>query len=261
MNYIDTHSHIYSENFKLDLDEVVEKCYKSNVNKIILPNIDLDSIDDLKSTITKYNNIYGNMMFGAMGLHPTSVTENYKEDLDIIRQELINNSEYYIAVGEIGMDLYWDQSLKDLQEDSLRIQFNIAKEFNLPVLIHSRSAEDEIIEILGESKYKDIKGVFHCWSGNLEQTKKILDLGFYVGVGGTVTFKNSNVKDILKVVPIDKILTETDSPYLSPVPFRGKRNDSSNIPIIVNRISDILNVEKELLVKTINSNVKELFNI
>ncbi|MGI6718052.1 MAG: TatD family hydrolase [Bacteroidales bacterium] len=259
MNYIDTHSHIYSNDFESDRDEVVEKCIKSDVNKIILPNIDLMSIQNLKNTILKYNNIYGKIMFGAMGLHPTSVTENYKEDLETIKKELYKGD--YIAIGEIGMDLYWDKSLQHLQEESLKIQLNWAKELNLPVLIHSRNAEDNIIEILENNEYSEIRGVFHCWSGSLEQTKKILDLGFYIGVGGTVTFNNSNVPNILKEVPINRILTETDSPYLSPMPYRGKRNNSSNIPIIVNRISDVLNIEKELLIEIISDNVNKLLNI
>ena len=159
------------------------------------------------------------------------------------------------------MDLYWDKSLQHLQEESLKIQLNWAKELNLPVLIHSRNAEDNIIEILENNEYSEIRGVFHCWSGSLEQTKKILDLGFYIGVGGTVTFNNSNVPNILKEVPINRILTETDSPYLSPMPYRGKRNNSSNIPIIVNRISDVLNIEKELLIEIISDNVNKLLNI
>ncbi|MDR2084727.1 MAG: TatD family hydrolase [Bacteroidales bacterium] len=257
ITFTDTHSHIYIEEFDVDRAEVIKDIIDAGITKMILPNIDKDSITKLKNTLSDYHEY----CFGAMGLHPTSVNEDYKEQLDIIEEELFSDKDKYIAIGEIGLDLYWDKTYFDLQVEVLRKQFDWALELDLPVIIHSRKSEEYIINIIREKKYSGLRGVFHCWPGSKQQTKRILDLGYYIGVGGVVTYKNSSLPELLKEVELENILLETDSPYLSPVPYRGKRNDSKNILIIAEKVSEIKEISLEDLSRITNENVKKLFSI
>ena len=255
--FTDTHTHLYLEEFDIDRQEVVEKCLEFGVNKLILPCVDETSILPLQQMLHDYPDI----CHGAMGLHPTSVDNNYEKQLEVIHKELIDNAKDYIAIGEIGMDLYWNKTYRQQQEIVLREQFDWAVALNMPVIIHCRNAEEEIINIVGDAKYRDLRGVFHCWSGNMEQTERILEMDFYIGIGGTVTYKNSKLPEILLQVPTNRILLETDSPYLSPMPYRGKRNDSGNIIIIAQKISEIKKMALKELSEQIKINVKRLFGI
>ena len=257
IEFTDTHSHIYIDDFDADRGDVIRQTKEAGITKMILPNIDSDSICQLNRTLSEFSEC----CFGAMGLHPTSVKEDYKEQLQTIENELFSNQNKYIAIGEIGLDLYWDKQYFEQQVEVLRIQFDWALKLNLPVIIHSRKSEEYIINIIREKKYSELRGVFHCWPGSKEQTKKILDSGFYVGVGGVVTYKNSSLPEILEDVAIEKILLETDSPYLSPVPHRGKRNDSRNILLIAEKIAEIKKISLEELSIATNHNVKNLFCI
>ena len=258
MNFVDTHTHLYCDNFDSDRADVMKSCIGQGVVKMILPNEDSRSIDALKRMLY----LYGDSCYGAMGLHPSSVNENYADELEIIRQELFCGTIKYVAIGEIGMDLYWDTKYEKQQEEVLRQQFDWAIQLNLPVIIHSRKSESKVINILNENKYRDIEGVFHCWSGTREETERVLKRGnFYFGIGGTCTYKNSKLPEILIKIGLDRILLETDSPYLSPLPFRGKRNDSSNIPLIANKLSAIKGIALGGISEVTNMNVNNLFGI
>ncbi|MDL2228301.1 TatD family hydrolase [Bacteroidales bacterium OttesenSCG-928-K03] len=257
ITFTDTHSHIFIEDFDDDRAEMIKNIVDAGIIKMILPNIDKDSIHQLKSTLCDYPEY----CFGAMGLHPTSVKEDYKEQLQAIEEELFLNKDKYIAIGEIGLDLYWEKTYFEQQVEVLRKQFDWALELKLPIIIHSRKSEDHIINIIRDKKYSDLRGVFHCWPGSKEQTKRVLDLGFYLGIGGVVTYKNSSLPELLQDVNIESILLETDSPYLSPVPFRGKRNDSRNILLIAEKVSETKGVSMEHLSEVTNANVKKLFGI
>lgn len=257
LNFTDTHSHIFVEDFDNDRSELIKEIIEAGITKMILPNIDEKSIDMLSKTLLEYPEY----CFGAMGLHPTSIEGNYYEQLSVIEEELFSNRDKYVAVGEIGLDLYWEKKYFELQVEVLRKQFDWALELNLPVIIHSRKSEEYIINIIKEKKYSNLRGVFHCWPGSKEQTQKVINLGFYIGVGGVVTYKNSSLPEILKDVDLTRMLLETDSPYLSPVPFRGKRNDSRNILLVAEKVADIKEVSMQVLSEVTNNNVKTLFGI
>lgn len=257
ITFTDTHSHIFIEDFDNDRAEIIKNIVDAGINKMVLPNIDKDSIIQLKKTLLEYPEY----CFGAMGLHPTSIKEDYIEQLQTIEKELFSNKDNYIAIGEIGLDLYWEKTYFEQQVEVLRKQFDWALELNLPVIIHSRKSEEYIINIIREKKYSDLRGVFHCWPGSKEQTKRVLDLGFYLGIGGVVTYKNSSLPELLQDVNLESILLETDSPYLSPVPHRGKRNDSRNILLIAEKVSEVKGVSMQELSDITNENVKKLFGI
>lgn len=253
MKIIDTHSHIYLDNFKDDIDETINRAFNNFVTKIILPNIDENSVNDVFNLCNKYPN----SLFPALGLHPTSVTEKYKLQLDAIFDKFNNN---VIAIGEIGIDLYWDKSLKQQQIDAFKIQLEFASDKNLPVIIHSRDSMREIIEVI-ENINNTFKGVFHCFSGNQEQAKYVIDKGFYIGVGGVITYKKSELPEIIANIPIEKIIVETDSPFLPPTPNRGKRNEPAYIINTVNKIAEIKKLDVKTVADFTSQNAELLFNI
>ena len=255
MNFIDTHTHLYLEEFKNDIPQMVERALESGVNTFLLPNIDIHSISDLKDLQQKFSK----NMFGMMGLHPTSVGEDFENQLYTIKNELDTGN--YIAIGEIGIDLYWDKTFFEQQKQAFRIQLAWAIEKNLPVAIHSRDSFDEIMEVLNEFENKNLRAVFHCFSGNAEQAKIITDKGFYLGIGGVVTFKNSGLADAIKDISLNKILLETDSPFLAPVPFRGKRNESAYCKLIAEKLAEIYAVSVSVIAEITTTNAKQLFNI
>lgn len=236
--YIDTHSHIYQDDYNEDIEQVIHDAKVSGVGRIYLPNVDLDSIEPMISLYNK-DTAYFRMM---MGLHPTSVGEDYEKQLHEVKSWF--DRYPFSAVGEIGIDLYWSKERLDEQEKAFRIQLNWAKEMDLPVVIHTRDSLTETLGIVSE--FKGLRGIFHSFGGNEEDAGKILESGdFLLGINGVLTFKNSTLRDTLKSVPLSKIVLETDAPYLTPVPYRGKRNHPAFIPIIADHLSRVYGVSAE----------------
>ena len=194
-----------------------------------------------------------------MGLHPCSVKEDFMQEIGIIKEHF--NKRKFVAIGETGLDFYWDRTFTKEQYDSFQIQIELALQYNIPIVIHSRNSIDECMDVISENQKGDLKGVFHCFSGNIEQAKKIVDLGFYLGIGGVVTFKNSGLDKVMADVELKNVVLETDAPYLAPVPFRGKRNECSYLKYVVEKLSEIKNISKEEVEKTTTWNAKELFII
>lgn len=251
--FIDTHTHLYLEDFNSDIDAVMKRAAEAGIDKFFLPNIDSTSVEVLHAICKKYPK----QCFPMMGLHPCSVKENYVEELNST-YKLIKTNKYY-AVGEIGIDLYWDKTLLKQQIDSFEKQIQWALEFNLPIVIHCRDAFDEIYEVLSKAK-KLPKGIFHCFSGNAEQAQKIIALGnFKLGIGGVVTFKNSGLDKTVAQIDLKHIVLETDSPYLTPVPYRGQRNESSYLRIIANRIAEIKKCNVGHVAELTTKNAIEIF--
>lgn len=254
MYFIDTHTHIYDSIFDEDIDEVIERCKEKKVEKLVIPNEDSRTIASLKGIVARY----GGICYGAVGLHPTSVKENYKDELAVIKDELYKNTSSYVGIGEIGLDFYWDMTFQKEQESALEEQLNWARELNMPVIIHSRKAETRVLDIL--DLYQDVVAILHCWSGSEEETIRAKEYpNVYFGIGGTLTYKKSTIPSLVYIIGIDRIVLETDSPYLTPMPFRGKRNESSYIPLIANALSDILNISVEEVSQICNANSKKIF--
>ena len=231
---IDTHSHIYSEEFDADRDEVILRAQHAGVTKIILPNVDSDSLPRL----LKLEARYPDYCYAAVGFHPESVKENYQKELDVIREEL--ERRRYIAVGEIGIDLYWDKTYQTEQILAFQTQVEWAIEFNLPVIIHVRNSHNETIQALKPYAGKGLKGIFHCFGGTPEEAAEIFSLGdFKLGIGGVVTFKNSGLAASLMHIPPENLVLETDSPYLTPAPFRGKRNESAYTVLVAEKLAQV----------------------
>ena len=253
---VDTHAHIFAEEFKDDLSEVVLRARKVGVKKILLPNIDESSIIDLKSCVLQYPDLFIPMM----GLHPTSVTADWKQQLDIIYNEL--NCNDYIAVGEIGIDLYWDKMLQTEQVAVFEEQLKWSAEKDLPVSIHFRNAAKEVINSIKRIGEESVRGVFHSFGGSKEELSDILQLSnFMIGVNGVVTYKNSGLAETLIHCPKDRLVMETDSPYLTPVPFRGKRNESSYLSIIIKKLSEIWQLDENSVMNITNQNVNHVFGL
>lgn len=253
--YTDTHTHIYLKDFDEDRKQIIKECLDSGVNKLLLPNIDKSSIADVIKTCELYKDI----CYPMVGLHPCYVKDSYENDLNYLKP--IIKSIDTIAIGEIGIDLYWDKSNLEIQRNAFKTQINWAKEFKLPIVIHARGSYNEIFEVLDQLNDENLKGVFHCFSSTLEDADRILNYGgFKLGIGGLVTFKNSGLDKVVKNVDIKNIVLETDSPYLTPTPFRGTRNKSSYIPIIANKLSDIYEISSEEIGNITSKNAKEIFN-
>lgn len=252
---IDTHSHIYLSAFESDREEIIERATRNKVQKILLPNIDSNSIQSMLDLADKYNNI----CFPMMGLHPTSVKENYCDELKIVDDWL--NKEKFYGIGETGIDLYWDTTFIKEQINSFSHQIELAKKYNLPVVIHVRNSFKEVFNVLDELHDDKLKGVFHCFTGDAEQAKKIISYGFKMGIGGVLTFKNSNLGSVLKNVDLRHIVLETDSPYLAPVPFRGKRNESSYIKYTAEKLAEIKNIKFDDVANITTQNALQLFNL
>ena len=252
---IDTHAHIYTKEFKDDLAKIISNCEESGVDKILMPNISIDSIDSMLAV----ESMYPGKCFSMMGLHPSSVDRDFQKQLYEI--EIWLDKSDFIAVGEIGIDLYWDKSLKDLQEEAFRIQIGLAKERRLPIVIHCRNSFEETINIVEELYDEDLTGVFHCFSGTTEEAERVTRLGFYVGIGGVVTFKNGGLDKVIPEIPLEHIVLETDSPYLSPAPHRGKRNEPAYLSIIAQKIGDLKQISFDEVDKATTSNAKKLFRI
>lgn len=250
----DTHTHLYSEQFNDDRTAMVQRAIDCGVSRLFLPNIDSSSIEGMLALQQQFPN----NCFAMMGLHPTSVNENYLIELKNIETQL--NQQKFCAIGEIGIDLYWDKTFLTQQQEAFKTQINWAKERNLPFVIHCRDSFNEIFEILDEMKDDNMRGIFHCFTGNLEQAKKIIAYGgFKLGIGGVVTFKNSGLEEVLKNIAITNLVLETDSPYLAPVSYRGKRNESSYIVNVAEKLSDIYQIPIEKIAEITTQNSIEVF--
>jgi len=258
MKIIDTHTHIYDEKFDEDRDEVIDRAINQGVEKLLLPNIDSSTIPLMKEVVAKHPTV----CFPMMGLHPTSVNETFKQELDTIKTELYNNKENYIAVGEIGIDLYWDKTFVEEQKYVFAEQIKWAKELGLPIAIHARDSFDEIFEVLDIHDDEKLRGVFHCFSGTEKEIEKILGYhNFYFGIGGVFTFKKSHLPSIIHHIPQEKLIVETDSPYLAPTPKRGKRNESSYTYFIVEKLAESLNLTLNEVAALTTKNATTLFKL
>jgi len=252
--YIDTHAHIYVDQFKDDISDVINRCTEQDIQKILLPNIDLTTIDQ----VFDLHQAYPSQCYPMVGLHPCSVNADWQKNLDLLFPYL--DREEVIAVGEIGVDLYWDKTFAKAQEEAFRAQITWAKERSLPIVIHSRAAIDITIRIVQEEQDGNLRGVFHCFDQSLEEAQKIMDVGFYMGLGGIITYKSNNaLRSTVAEIPLSSIILETDSPYLPPVPYRGKRNESSYIPLIAERLADIHQVDIEEIKSITSVNAHKLF--
>lgn len=249
---IDTHAHIYAEEFNEDRDLMIQRAKDAGVTEILMPNIDEISIEPMM----QLSNQYPGFCLPMMGLHPCYVKDHYKRQLEMIRQELDQGT--FIAVGEIGIDLYWDKTTLPQQRDAFLIQCAWAAEKLLPVAIHSRESTRLLIDLLQPLKERP-KGVFHCFGGSLEEAKDIVSMGMYLGIGGVVTFKNSNLSEVLTKVGLDYVILETDAPYLAPIPYRGKRNEPSYLQQVVKKLSDIFGHSEEEVVLKTSENARRLF--
>lgn len=253
---IDTHSHIFDETFSNDIDDVILRAKQAGVAAVLLPNIDTESIKEVNSLAERHKGY----CLPMMGLHPTSVTKDWKKDLNIIKEQFSRHQ--YIAVGEIGIDLYWDTSLAEEQKSAFEEQLRWSIEYNLPVSIHCRNAVMESVECIKKVGADKLKGSFHSFGGNSEELQAVLDLkNFYIGINGTVTYKNSTLPTILQDADLSRIIVETDAPYLPPVPYRGKRNEPSYTSYIVDKLCDIYNTSKDDIESTTSNNAKKLFGI
>lgn len=251
--YIDTHSHIYSEEFLEDRNEVVNRAKEARVLKIILPDIDTET----RPAMLELTEQYPQMMYPLVGLHPTSVKENYRHELTEIEKHL--GTHRFYGIGECGIDLYWDKTWYKEQIKVFEHQLGIAKDMNFPVIIHARDSLNEIFNVL--KKYPYTKGIFHCFSGTEEQMERACGMDFLLGIGGIVTFKNSGLDNIIRKITLQKLVLETDSPYLTPVPHRGKRNESSYIPLIATRIADIIGEDVKKIEDITTQNAMNLFTL
>ena len=254
---IDTHAHLYVENFIEDLSDVVLRAQQAQVDKVLLPNIDASTIEPLKKIQQAFPAFFRPMM----GLHPTSVKDDYKEELDIIYKELYSTTNY-VAIGEIGIDLYWDTTYIIEQTEAFETQLKWSIEKNLPVAIHSRNSYKEIIASVERVGAEKLRGVFHSFSGDIDDLRELLKFeNFFIGINGIVTFKNSNLRGFLKECPIDRVVLETDAPYLSPVPFRGKRNEPMYLKHINQALSDIYGIDPIEMAQITKTNAILLFDI
>ena len=251
---IDTHSHIYAEEFDSDRAEVIARAKAAGITKIILPNVDSESLPRMLQLESEYPSY----CFAAIGLHPTSVKENYAEELAIVKKELERRE--YVAIGEIGIDLYWDKSFLKEQIQVFVQQIEWALEYNLPVIIHVRDSFRETMDVLEQFRGKGLEGVFHSFTGTIDQATEIIDFGgFYIGINGIVTFKNSGLDAVVQQIDPRYLLLETDAPYLTPAPFRGKRNESEYLTLVATKLANTFNMNFNQLTKITTENAYKLF--
>ncbi|NIK73848.1 TatD DNase family protein [Thermonema lapsum] len=253
MHWTDTHCHLYLPEFENDRSAVVSLALAQGVHRIILPNIDSNSI----GSMLRLEEAYPGQCFAAMGLHPCSVKENFEEELRLVEEWL--HRRPFVAIGEMGTDRYWDTSFWEQQVEAFKIQANWAKKMGLPLIIHCRESMDETIDLLEQLQDGSLQGVFHCFNGSVEQAARIEALGFYVGLGGVTTFKKAGMERVVPQLNPARILLETDAPYLSPVPYRGKRNEPAYIPLIAQRVAELLGCSLEQLSAQTEENVQRLF--
>lgn len=251
---IDTHCHLYLEDFAPDLEDFMMRAEKEGVSRIYMPSLDSQHLNDMLAVEDRFPG----RCYSMIGIHPCYVRENYKDELMYMRKAL--EKRPFAAIGEIGLDYYWDRNYDDFQMICFREQISIAREYNLPIVIHSRSSMDACIEVLRSEKEGGLKGIFHCFSGNLENATDIVDCGLKLGIGGVVTYKNSGLAEVVAQMPIQLIVLETDAPYLTPVPFRGKRNESSYLKYIVAKIAGVKGISEEEVARITTQNARAIFD-
>ncbi|WP_417856113.1 TatD family hydrolase [Xanthomarina gelatinilytica] len=251
----DTHTHLYSEAFADDRNEMIQRAIDAGVSRFFIPAID----STYTEAMLQLEKDFPLHVFLMMGLHPTSVKENYREELSLV-EALLAKRDFY-AIGEIGIDLYWDTSTLEIQKKAFKHQIQLAKKYKLPIVIHCRDAFDDIFEVLEEEKSDDLFGIFHCFTGTLEQAKRAISFNMKLGIGGVVTFKNGKIDQFLNLIDLKHIVLETDSPYLAPKPYRGKRNESSYIIKVLEKLSELYALPQEKIAEITTQNSKDIFKI
>ncbi|MCB0566731.1 MAG: TatD family hydrolase [Phaeodactylibacter sp.] len=255
MRLIDTHTHIYLEQFDEDREEMIQRALDSGVEQFFLPNIDSSSI----TRMMQMEEAHPGRCFAMMGLHPCSVKENFQEELAIVRDWL--DERPFCAVGEIGIDLYWDKTFIEQQKEAFLLQMEWARELGIPIVIHSRDATDLLIDLVEKNIDERLKGIFHCFSGTEEQARRIIELGFYLGIGGVLTFKNAGLDKVMEKVAMEHVVLETDSPYLAPVPWRGKRNESAYVRLVAEKLAALKGVSAQEVAEVTARNAEQLFPV
>jgi len=250
---IDTHCHLYLDDFDADRPAIIERANTESVGRFYLPAIDSSII----TRMLKMEEDYPGQCFAMMGLHPCSVKENFEEELQIAEQWLARRK--FAAVGETGLDFYWDKTFTAQQYTAFRTQVGWAKKYNIPVVIHSRQSTPECIDVIKEMHDTSLTGIFHCFGGSLEEAQQITELGFHLGIGGVLTYKNSGLAGVIEKLPLDNIVVETDAPYLTPVPFRGKRNESAYLKYVVQKIADVKKISVDEAAAITTFNAQKLF--
>ncbi len=253
MHLIDTHCHLYLSEFDHDRDDVIQRAQKNGVQQFYLPGIDSEVIDSMLLMEKKYPNI----CFPMMGLHPCSVKENYKSELSVVETWLKKRT--FVAIGEIGLDFYWDKSFATQQQQVFEQQMQWALDYQLPIVIHSREAMQATINCVKPFAKNGLKGIFHCYTGSYESAKEIMNMNFLLGIGGVITYKNAGLAEVIKKIDVQHIVLETDAPYLTPVPFRGKRNESSYLQYVIQKIADEKNISVEEIAAITTQNAQQLF--
>lgn len=251
---IDTHCHIDEEAFDADREEVIARQQESGVERMIVPGVNVASIE----TVMQVCRAHSGYCYPALGLHPEDVKDDWQEQLTIVEQAIRDHRNELVAIGEIGLDYYWDKTYKEEQQEVLRRQLILARELDLPVILHNREATEDIMRIVKEVGGR---GVFHCFNGSRETAQQILDMGLYLGIGGVLTFKNSKLAEKLDVVPLERIVLETDAPYMAPVPHRGERNESRFMIHVAERLAQVYNCPVEYVIELTSANARQLFAI
>lgn len=251
----DTHTHLYYETDETALDLLVQRALDNGVSRLFLPNVDVATMPLVMNLAHKYPA----NCFPMLGLHPCDVKENFKQELQTIHAEI--SKQHIYAIGEIGIDLYWDKSTLSQQIEAFKTQINWAKTLKLPIVIHCRDAFEQVYQVLSEEKDEHLRGIFHCFTGTLEQAQKIIDLNFYLGIGGVLTYKNSGLNAVVAQIPLSNLVLETDSPYLTPVPFRGKPNESSYLIHIAQKLADLHHISLATLAEITTQNSQKIFGI
>ncbi|MBL7828749.1 MAG: TatD family hydrolase [Saprospiraceae bacterium] len=256
LTFIDTHAHLYSPKFENDRHEMVKRAIRAGVTRMYLPNIDAESIEPM----LELEQAFPENCFAMMGLHPGSVQpDTYEQELDLVEKQLFARA--WAGVGETGIDLYWDKSTLEIQKIAFSRQIEWAKQLNLPIIIHSRESNKECLELVRKGQDGRLRGIFHCFSGTLDDAKAMIDLGFMLGIGGTLTYAKSELPAVIKDVPLEHIVLETDSPYLPPVPYRGKRNESAYIPVIAEMLSEVKVLPTAQVARVTTANALRMFGV
>jgi TatD DNase family protein len=251
---IETHTHLYAEEYKEDLDVLIEKALLSGVGKFIMPNVDEESIDGMLEIEQRYTGV----CYASMGLHPCYVKKGFERQLYTIESWL--GKRIFASVGEIGLDLHWDKTTLEMQQEALRVQLALASKHELPVILHTRNAFKETCEVIEKSGYSNVKGVFHCFSDQVEEAKRAIAMGYKLGIGGVVTFKNGGLDKVLEDIELKDLVLETDCPYLAPIPHRGKRNEPSFIAIVAHKVAELKKCSVEEVITITSTNAKQLFH-
>jgi TatD DNase family protein len=251
----DTHTHLYYETDGIKRVELIERCKENGITRLFLPNVDVASLPLVSSLVQSFPNV----CFPMLGLHPCSVKADWEDELTAIKAT--GNNQKIVAIGEIGIDLYWDKTLLKEQVEAFKQQIAWAKALKLPIVIHCRDAFNEVFEVLESEKDENLKGIFHCFTGTLEQANKVTDLGFYLGIGGVVTYKNAGLDKVVSEIDLKHIVLETDSPYLTPVPHRGKPNESSYLIYIVQKVAELHQTDLETVAHMTTENSKLVFGV